>query len=270
MKVLFDKLKFGRELILMGDTGSDEKTYTFTIITTDSNKQLNFLHDRMPVILEPGSEALRTWLDPNRYEWTNELQSLLKPFGGELECYPVNKDVGKVGNNSPSFIIPIDSSENKNNIANFFGNQAKLAKAQKDIKHEGDLDTEGPLSKVEKLEDTSAQSSPNEVKLELDAAGDVENSESNAPLPTKPPAPKRTHDETLKEEEDQTMGSPIKAPKLSQGSAASNTTPSKTGRKVRSAISNGTVPKSSPSKAARESPAKGSQKITNFFSKKAS
>lgn len=263
--ILLDRLKYSRERILMMRyTGSDEKTYTFTVITTDSNKQLNFLHDRMPVILEPGSEALRTWLDPSRYEWTNELQSLLKPYKGELECYPVNKDVGKVGNNSPSFIIPIDSSENKNNIANFFGNQAKLAKAQKYSKHEDDIKTEAKSEDIE-------QTVPKQVKLERDAAGDVENSESNAPLPVQPPAPKRTHDKTLDDGDATTTDSPSKVPKTSQGStAASTSTPSKPGRKVRSATSNGTVTKSSPAKAVKGSPAKGSQKITNFFGKKAS
>ena len=35
------------------DAGSDEKHYTYTVITTDSNKQLNFLHDRMvkPILI---------------------------------------------------------------------------------------------------------------------------------------------------------------------------------------------------------------------------
>ncbi|KAK8048722.1 feruloyl esterase b precursor [Apiospora phragmitis] len=108
-------------LISNCDTDDDKKHYTYTIITTDSNKQLKFLHDRMPVILNNGSEELRTWLDPKRYEWSKDLQSLLKPFEGELEVYPVSKDVGKVGNNSPTFLIPIDSKENKSNIANFFG-----------------------------------------------------------------------------------------------------------------------------------------------------
>ncbi|KAM3496831.1 hypothetical protein MY10362_009799, partial [Beauveria mimosiformis] len=74
---------------------SDEKQYTFSIITTDSNKQLKFLHDRMPVIMEPGSDAMRRWLDPNRYKWTKELQFLLQPFAGDVEVYPVSKDVGK-------------------------------------------------------------------------------------------------------------------------------------------------------------------------------
>ncbi|KAK0386680.1 hypothetical protein NLU13_6515 [Sarocladium strictum] len=102
--------------------GSDDKLFTYTIITTDSNKQLKFLHDRMPVILDPGSDALKKWLDPSRHEWSRELQSLLKPFEGELEVYPVSKEVGKVGNNSPSFVIPVNSKENKSNIANFFTN----------------------------------------------------------------------------------------------------------------------------------------------------
>lgn len=96
--------------------------YTYSIITTDANEQMKFLHQRMPVILEPGSEKLRTWLDPGRTEWSNELQILLKPFTGELEVYPVRGDVGKVGRDSPSFVIPLDSKENKSNIANFFAN----------------------------------------------------------------------------------------------------------------------------------------------------
>jgi hypothetical protein len=85
----------------------------------------------MPVILEPGSENLRTWLDPQRYEWSKELQDLLKPFSGELEVYPVSKEVGKVGNNSPSFVIPIASKENKSNIANFFANAAAKKQEKK-------------------------------------------------------------------------------------------------------------------------------------------
>lgn len=74
----------------------------------------------MPVVLEPGSDAMRQWLDPKTHEWSRDLQSLLQPFVGEVEVYPVSKDVGKVGNNSPTFIRPLYSKENKSNIANFF------------------------------------------------------------------------------------------------------------------------------------------------------
>ncbi|CAH0026548.1 unnamed protein product [Clonostachys rhizophaga] len=110
---------------------SDEKTYTYTIITTDSNKQMKFIHDRMPVILEPGSENMRTWLDPNLWKWSGSLQSLLKPFDGKLKIYPVSKEVGKISNDSPSFIIPLDSKENKSNIANFFSSSSKSPTAAK-------------------------------------------------------------------------------------------------------------------------------------------
>lgn len=86
----------------------------------------------MPVILEPGSDAIRTWLDPGRYEWSRELQSLLKPFDGELEVYPVSKDVGKVGNNSATFVRPLDRKDNKSNIINLFNSQA-IAKQPKSV-----------------------------------------------------------------------------------------------------------------------------------------
>ncbi|KAJ6014503.1 hypothetical protein N7540_009094 [Penicillium herquei] len=105
--------------------GADEKLYTYTVITTSSNPYLKFLHERMPVILEPGSEAMKLWLDPYRKTWSKELQSILKPYEGDLECYQVPKEVGKVGNNSPDFIVPVDSKENKSNIANFFSSTTK-------------------------------------------------------------------------------------------------------------------------------------------------
>jgi putative SOS response-associated peptidase YedK len=146
--------------------GEKDKLYTYAVITTDSNKQLQFLHDRMPVILEPGSEEMRTWLDPTNVGWNRELQSMLKPFQGELEVYPVDKAVGKVGNNSPNFVIPIDSKENKKNIANFFGAQkAKQASSSptKDSKPDPDIKQE-----------------PNETRA---TTTKVEDPESNAPLP---------------------------------------------------------------------------------------
>ncbi|POS85391.1 hypothetical protein EPUL_002282 [Erysiphe pulchra] len=122
----FIKRKDGKLLCLAGlydcveFEGTKEKIYTYTIITTNSNKQLEFLHDRMPVILENGSDELRMWLDPSRSSWSQDLQNLLRPFDGDLEIYPVTKDVGKLSKNSPRLIVPIASRENESNIANFF------------------------------------------------------------------------------------------------------------------------------------------------------
>ena len=197
----------------------------------------------MPVILDNGSEAVRTWLDPNRYEWTQELQSILKPFEGELEIYPVNKDVGKVGNNSPSFIIPIDSTENKSNIANFFGNQKKLAKdsdAKRNlIKAENDVKSIGISTKVE----------PEETR----PTTNEENTESNAPLPSSPRGLKREHSDDADEKVILSPDKKLSTPKHS---------PSKPAKKMKSATSNGSAGKmGSPSKEA------GTQKITKFFGK---
>jgi hypothetical protein len=209
----------------------------------------------MPVILEPGSEEMKLWLDPGKYGWSSELETILKPFGGELDIYPVNKDVGKVGNNSPSFIIPIDSKDNKMNIANFFGNQQKIAKYQQENK-----------SDTAKTPDKE----PQKVKLMQDATGDIENTESNAPLPKDPPTSPESNGKSLKRERDDDALDARRSPSLHKAQKLSpsvfpskpKTSPKKGGKKSHSATSNGSVTKSSPSKAA------GSQKITSFFVKK--
>ena len=210
--------------------GSDQKHFTYTIITTDSNAQLKFLHDRMPVILENGSDDIFKWLDPNTTEWNKELQSLLVPFKGELECYPVMKEVGKVGNNSADFIVPVASSDNKQNIANFFANAKSPAKTKKavDIKSEK---TEQPTLKQEDDRETV----------------DVPRSEDNAPVPVTKHSggSKRSHDQ-------------VEDSKIKQESSSQADNPMK--KKLRSATSNGTVAKSSPQK-------NSNQRITNFFGK---
>ena len=210
---------------------SEEKLYTYTVITTDSNKQLNFLHDRMPVILDPGTDPIKMWLDPGRNKWSKELQSLLKPFEGELECYPVNKEVGKVGNNSPDFIIPVDSKDNKKNIANFFGN----------------------AQKIQDTKDSEAVKQEKAVESKL--------SENNAPLPL----PSNQDIKSRKREHEEEEQTPVKQQKLSP-SPVKSASPVKatTCKKPRSATSNEAVAlKQSPTKPAGP----GNQRITSFFAK---
>lgn len=227
--------------------GSDEKHYTYTIITTDSNKQLSFLHDRMPVILENGSDQIRTWLDPGRSEWSKELQSLLKPFAGELECYPVSKEVGKVGNNSPSFIVPVASADNPNNIANFFSVAKKSAK--------GFEEKEEIEDEVEIKEKGSVVKSDND---ETRATVEHSSTEDNAPLPI--PAD-HAEKKGIKREHEGTDDEPVAKINKPENIHVSpkkvaQKTPSK---KTRSATSNRTL-KGSPAKSSE-----GSQKITSFY-----
>lgn len=61
------------------------------------------LHDRMPAILST-AEEVEAWLSPSDNKWTSDLQALIKPFDGQLECFAVAKEVGKVGNESSDFV----------------------------------------------------------------------------------------------------------------------------------------------------------------------
>ena len=202
----------------------------------------------MPFILENGSDEIRTWLDPRRSEWSKELQSLLKPFQGELDCYPVSKDVGKVGNNSPAFIVPVASTENKHNIANFFSNAKNSAKRveekeEMEIKDKGlcvNLDSEERRTTIE-------QSS----------------TEDNAPLPV-PPVGFEKKGQKREHEGDKDGEPPVKAMKsetpANDISPAYRSAVKSLEKKTRSATNNGTM-KGSPVKSKNGS----SQKLTNFY-----
>ncbi|KAJ5504045.1 hypothetical protein N7463_006919 [Penicillium fimorum] len=212
---------------------SDEKLYTYTVITTSSNSYLKFLHDRMPVILDPMSEAMKKWLDPGRNTWSRELQSILKPYEGELECYPVPKEVGKVGNNSPNFIVPVDSKENKSNIANFFANAKTKGGSDPSPKKKT-----SPKMKMVKGEDSRLTK-------------DSEWSEDNAPKPV--PAVKREHSPKA-------PGFTEEVKKQKVNSDLTGLSPQR--KKLRSATHNSPMKKSSGIKAED-----GSLRITSFFKK---
>jgi putative SOS response-associated peptidase YedK len=238
--------------------GSEEKIFTYTIITTDPNKQLSFLHDRMPVILENGSDEIRTWLDPQRTEWSEELQALLKPFPGELECYPVSKDVGKVGNNSPDFIVPVASSENKKNIANFFASPKKKSQDTGDAK--------GIEKEVveEQVKTAAEEMKPMQYKLADHKDGEPaeDRATDNAPASAEV---SESHSQGVKRElENKTADaeSPVKRSARRYAESMQVTRSPGKARKTRSATGNNTKAREKPAKASD-----GTQKITNFFNK---
>jgi putative SOS response-associated peptidase YedK len=81
-----------------------EELYSFTIITTDANKLLRPVHDRMPLILEP--LAAKQWLDPI-FTSFSMLSVLMQPFPSELmEAYEVSRVVNDPKNDSPACIEP--------------------------------------------------------------------------------------------------------------------------------------------------------------------
>ncbi|KAI0201935.1 hypothetical protein F4808DRAFT_422891 [Astrocystis sublimbata] len=243
----------------------EEKHYTYTIITTDSNKQLNFLHDRMPVILDNGSEKLREWLDPGHHGWSKDLQSLLMPYDGELEVYPVSKDVGKVGNNSPTFIIPIDSKENKSNIANFFAKGAATSNhSNKPTKKEdGRSDAMGGKVKVEEQPEIGVNNNEGFVTgdMKMKEEKNIKREDGDRDGEGEEEVPvvvKREAEDTTMEQEP-----PHKMSKIQQNvdtHANKGMGALRGGRQKISAMSN---PRRSPAKTSAK--AAGTQKITKFF-----
>ncbi|KAI9776172.1 MAG: hypothetical protein M1816_005578 [Peltula sp. TS41687] len=226
---------------------------------------------------DQGSEALRIWLDPKRSTWSAELQALLKPYKGELEVYSVTKDVRKVGNNSPTFIVPISSSDNKQNIANFFCSKKGATKEkEKKVKKDSVKAEKGVKKGSVNDEKEAATTLQDELLVKHDPEEDRktmkdEGTENNAPLPVpkgeEPEAGmKRKHEDSDDGEEKSTRQ--IKTRRTASPGSREETTPKKSsapsssGRKTRSATSNTTAQRDA--KRTRNSTG-GSKKITNFF-----
>jgi len=132
----FTRHKDGRIMLLAGLYDSvileDEKEtlWTFTIVTTDANKEFSWLHDRQPVILASQAD-LDIWLNTSSGSWSKELSNLVLPYSNTdapLECYQVPKEVGKVGAESSTFIEPI--SQRKDGIEAMFAKQKKTAPSE--------------------------------------------------------------------------------------------------------------------------------------------
>jgi putative SOS response-associated peptidase YedK len=75
-----------------------------TIITTSAGPDMEGIHDRMPVLLDPATFDL--WLDPAN-EDTEGLRALLSPLPtGTVAHHPVGPRIGNVRNNDPELIAP--------------------------------------------------------------------------------------------------------------------------------------------------------------------
>jgi putative SOS response-associated peptidase YedK len=76
-----------------------------TIITTSAGEDMEGIHDRMPVILNP--DTFDVWLDPDTND-SDELTALLHPAPkGTITHHPVGQRVGSVRNNDAELIEPV-------------------------------------------------------------------------------------------------------------------------------------------------------------------
>ncbi len=100
----------GRPLALAGlwtgrqDPETGEWQRTFTVITSRPNAFMARIHDRMPVVIEPGDWGL--WLDPAPRD-AGELLALLEPREDlALDGYAVRPLVNSVRNDGPELLVP--------------------------------------------------------------------------------------------------------------------------------------------------------------------
>jgi putative SOS response-associated peptidase YedK len=79
------------------------------VITTEANRMMSQIHDRMPVLLP--REAWDDWLDPASDD-RDYLQSLLEPAPDDvLGMYAISTRVNNVRNEGPELLQPLEETE---------------------------------------------------------------------------------------------------------------------------------------------------------------
>ena len=89
---------------------------SFSILTKDAAKPLEFIHERNPILLSESSMA--EWLDPDNLEdpdnttqdLLNELANESDEIAGQVEFWPVGVEVGNVRHNNSTNISSVTDS----------------------------------------------------------------------------------------------------------------------------------------------------------------
>jgi putative SOS response-associated peptidase YedK len=87
----------------MGPNG--EEMETAAIVTTQANRTLQFLHDRMPVIVAP--DAFGSWLDAATVDVPMAATLIVPAHDDLLALHPVSPAVNRTANDGPALIEPV-------------------------------------------------------------------------------------------------------------------------------------------------------------------
>ncbi|MBD3669488.1 MAG: SOS response-associated peptidase [Gammaproteobacteria bacterium] len=102
----------GRPLAMAGlwehwQSPEGKRIESCTIITTQANEEMSWLHNRMPVILQ--HDAFEPWLNNSGTD-IEFARSLLLPYAEALRIYPVSRAVNSPRNDEPNLIDEITPS----------------------------------------------------------------------------------------------------------------------------------------------------------------
>ncbi|XP_059432624.1 uncharacterized protein LOC132165919 isoform X2 [Corylus avellana] len=111
-----------------------EIIYSFTILTTSSSSALQWLHERMPVILGD-KESTDTWLNGSS---SSKFDNVLKPYEDpDLVWYPVTPAMGKSSFDGPQCIKEIQLKAEVNNpISKFFSTKRTKREEESNLEAE--------------------------------------------------------------------------------------------------------------------------------------
>jgi putative SOS response-associated peptidase YedK len=77
--------------------------FSYSIVTTQAEPGLDVIHDRMPLVLDPGQWG--DWLDPARTD-PDGVRALLQPHEpGRFTALPISTRVNNVRNNGPELLV---------------------------------------------------------------------------------------------------------------------------------------------------------------------
>jgi len=93
-----------------GVTDTQDPLFSYSVITRDSSNVLDWLHERMPVIL-PDADAVAKWLDP-KTKGIEVLEGIQQITKHQICHHPVSPSVGNSRDKSESLmeVVKLDSS----------------------------------------------------------------------------------------------------------------------------------------------------------------
>ncbi|KAF5352934.1 hypothetical protein D9758_007877 [Tetrapyrgos nigripes] len=171
--------------------GQTEPLWTFTIVTTAACKDFEWLHDRQPVIIT-SKEALDKWLNTSSQTWNSDLGKFVcqsyHDRSSPLECYQVPKEVGKVGNESSTYIEPITAR--RDGIQAMFSKQ-KAAAAQKSPSGSQDSQEKKRKREEEPSSLSSSSARKTNAKIKMEKQPIPESDDDEIEIIEKPPEAKK-------------------------------------------------------------------------------
>lgn len=154
--------------------------FSYTIITWNAPKCLAWLHDRMPVVLDPETDDFEKWLDSGgeKKHW-KDVKDFLKIYdgkSGKLEWYAVDRKVGNMKNEDPTFVKPLDDSTG---IMGLLGSTVKRGFKIKPESKSNSKAAQSSKVKEEPVDEINQHLSPQVKKEKVDTSNEKPAVDSN-------------------------------------------------------------------------------------------